>query len=121
VMPVMPAGPARPALRVFGARAERIANTSCVSFGGLDAEAVLVPLERAGVVASSGAACSAGGTQPSHVLRAMGLDVQAARSGVRFSLGPATTAADIDRTIAAATAAVGTFVSQPVDISAQPA
>jgi cysteine desulfurase len=101
----------------LGARAERIANTSCLTFGGLDAEAVLAPLERAGIVASSGAACCAGGTQPSHVLRAMGLDTQAARSGVRFSLGPATTDVDIDRAIAAAAAAVAA-VTAPAPLRA---
>lgn len=121
---------ALPGVRVFGAGAERIANTSCLGFGGLDAEVVLAPLERASIVASSGAACSAGGTQPSHVLRAMGLDVQAARSGVRFSLGPATTEADIDRAIAATVAAVTAATAStastalafaPADASAEPA
>jgi cysteine desulfurase len=60
-------------------------------------------LERAGIVASSGAACSAGGTQPSHVLLAMGESALHAKAGVRLSLGPDTTAAQIEATIAAAT------------------
>ena len=87
-----------------GGAAPRVANTSCLSFGTLDAERVLTKLERAGVIASSGAACSAGGTQPSHVLMAMGLGERAARRGVRFSLGRDTTDADIDTALAAATA-----------------
>jgi cysteine desulfurase len=77
------AGPA-----IYGRRAERLPNTLCVRFGALAAEQVLTRLERAGVVASSGAACSAGGTQPSHVLLAMGEERRSA-AGVRFSLGRA--------------------------------
>jgi cysteine desulfurase len=62
---------------------------------------VLGRLERAGILASSGAACSAGGTQPSHVLLALGESALHAKAGVRFSLGPDSTEADIDRAIAA--------------------
>ena len=81
---------------VLGGQAARLPNTLCVSFGGLDADAVLTRLERAGVVASSGAACSAGGTQPSHVLLAMGESAAHALGGVRFSLGRDTTEAEVD-------------------------
>lgn len=90
-----------PALQVYGRAADRLPNTSCVRFGTLDAERVLARLERAGVIASSGAACSAGGTQPSHVLLAMGESALQAKAGVRFSLGPQTTAEDIAATLAA--------------------
>ena len=85
-----------PGAHLYGAQAERLPNTACLRFGELAAEPVLARLERAGVIASSGAACSAGGTQPSHVLLAMGESAEQARSGVRFSLGPDTTTADID-------------------------
>lgn len=95
-----------PHTRVLGAGAQRLPNTSCLSFGALPAEIVLTRLENAGVVASSGAACSAGATQASHVLLAMGLDEDAARRGVRFSLGRATRADDIARAQAAAAQAV---------------
>lgn len=88
-------------VHLFGRGAERLPNTSCLRFGELDAEQVLSRLERSGVVASSGAACSAGGTQPSHVLLAMGASAAQARAGIRFSLGRDTTAADIDATLAA--------------------
>lgn len=88
-------------VQLYGREAERLPNTSCVRFGELDAEQVLSRLERAGVVASSGAACSAGGTQPSHVLQAMGASAAQARAGIRFSLGRETTADDIDATLAA--------------------
>jgi cysteine desulfurase len=93
---------ALPEAAVYGEAADRLANTATLRFGTLDAERVLDALERAGVLASSGAACSAGGTQPSHVLLAMGATPQQARAGVRFSLGPSTTAQDIDHAVTAA-------------------
>ena len=89
------------AVHLYGSQAERLPNTSCLRFGTLDAEQVLSRLERAGIVASSGAACSAGGTQPSHVLLAMGESALQARAGIRFSLGRETTPAEIDATLAA--------------------
>lgn len=85
-----------PGTHLYGAQAERLPNTACLRFADLAAEPVLARLERAGVIASSGAACSAGGTQPSHVLLAMGESATQAKSGVRFSLGRETTVADID-------------------------
>jgi cysteine desulfurase len=97
---------AHPAVRVLGEQAERLVNTSCVCFGTLDAERVLTRLERAGVVASSGAACAAGGTEPSHVLLAMGLSPLAARAGVRFSLGRGNDAAQIEAVLAAVQQAI---------------
>jgi cysteine desulfurase len=84
-----------PGLVVCGEQAERLPNTLCVRFGEIDSERVLGRLERAGVVASSGAACTASGTQPSHVLLAMGQTPVQARAGVRFSLGRDTTPAEI--------------------------
>jgi len=91
-----------PGTHLYGAQAERLPNTACLRFADLAAEPVLAWLERAGVVASSGAACSAGGTQPSHVLLAMGESAAQAKSGVRFSLGRDTTTADIDAALDAA-------------------
>jgi cysteine desulfurase len=109
---------ALPEARVFGAAAERLANTVCLRFAALDADPVLTRLERAGVVVSSGAACSAGGTQPSHVLLAMGCSPAQARAGVRFSLGREHGPQDIDRTIAAAVQAVRPLLAEA---AAQPA
>ena len=86
-------------LVVCGERAERLPNTLCVRFGEIDSERVLGRLERAGVVASSGAACTASGTQPSHVLLAMGQTPAQARAGVRFSLGRDTTPAEIRQVV----------------------
>ncbi len=90
---------ALPGLHVHGEAVARLPNTLSVRFGELDAEPVLAKLERAGVVAASGAACSAGGTQPSHVLLAMGESAAHARGGVRFSFDRDTTEADIDAVI----------------------
>ncbi len=109
---------ALPGTVLLGEGAPRLPNTVCVSFGGLDAEPVLARLERAGVVASSGAACSAGATQPSHVLLAMGLDARAARSGVRFSIGRDTSAEDIDAAIEASARAIGPLLAERVAAAA---
>ena len=109
---------ALPGLHVYGSAVERLPNTVCLRVGELDAERVLHLLERAGVVASSGAACSAGGTQPSHVLLAMGESPMRARAALRLSLGPGTTTDDIDHCVAAAQRVLGpllaTRVAEPV-------
>jgi len=96
-----------PEVHVYGASAQRLPNTSCLRFGTLDAEQVLGKLERAGVVAASGAACTAGANLPSHVLTAMGEDAVHARAGVRLSLGRETRCEDIDRAIDAAVRSLG--------------
>ena len=69
-------------------------------FAGVESEAMVVLLDEAGVAASAGAACSSGAVEPSHVLLAMGLDKEAAGSGVRFSLGTTSTDADVDQVLA---------------------
>lgn len=96
---------------VLGGTAPRIANTCCVRFGTLPSDLVLDRLERAGVIAASGAACSAGGMQPSHVLLAMGESPAAARAGIRFSLGRETTESDLDRALAAIEATLAPLVA----------
>ncbi len=75
----------------------RVPNTTNVSFEGLDAEALLIALDLEGIAASTGAACAAGGIEPSHVLRAMGLPPERVQSSLRLSLGRSTTEADVDR------------------------
>ncbi len=100
-----------PAVHVYGAQAERLPNTLCVRFGPLHSDPVLGKLERAGVMVSSGAACTAAGTAPSHVLLAMGETAEQAQSGIRFSLGRDTTAADIEATVAAVYRAVGPMLA----------
>ena len=77
----------------------RLPNTLNVSFPGAAGESLLVLLDLAGVAVSLGSACAAGAAEPSHVLLAMGRDRDAARSGMRLSVGPSTTTADIDRVL----------------------
>lgn len=76
---------------------DRVDNTTCAVFSGVDGEAVLQGLDLEGVAASSGSACSSGSLEPSHVLRAMGIPEAEALAAVRFSLGWSSTAADVDR------------------------
>ncbi len=76
--------------------APRLANTLNVSLLGLDSEMLLIALDLKGVCASSGSACMVGSVVASHVLLAMGLPIERARSAVRFSLGRHTTAEEID-------------------------
>src|SRR5438093_1007085 len=77
------------------ANARRLANTLNVSLLGLDSEMLLIALDLEGVCASSGSACMVGSVVASHVLLAMGLPIERARSAVRFSLGKWTTADEI--------------------------
>ena len=86
-----------PTAHVIGCDAERVANTSCICFAGVGAEAVLMLLSEAGVCVSSGAACSSGSLEPSHVLRAMGIDPVIAQGQIRFSLSRFSTDEDVDR------------------------
>jgi cysteine desulfurase len=79
-----------------GAAEPRLPNTSNVGFGGIEGEAVLLMLDRLGICASSGSACTTGSLAPSHVLTAMGSSPTKARGSIRFSLGADTTEADVD-------------------------
>lgn len=88
-----------PATCAVGSGAPRLPNTSCLMTPGLGSELQVMALDLAGVAVSAGAACSSGKVQPSHVLRAMGLDDVAAGSAIRVSLGWRSTAADVDRFI----------------------
>ncbi len=89
-----------PSARVNGDRKHRVPNTTNISFPGAAGEALLISLDLQGVECSTGAACSSGSTEPSHVLTAAGLSRDDARASLRFSLGRPTTAAEIDRAIA---------------------
>jgi cysteine desulfurase len=84
-----------PEARQNGANSPRLANTLNVSLLGLDSEMLLIALDLEGVCASSGSACMVGSVVASHVLLAMGLPMERARSVVRFSLGKWTTADEI--------------------------
>jgi len=88
-----------PAAVLNGHPALRLANTLNVTFPGLDGESLLINLDIEGIGASSGSACMVGSIQPSHVLLAMGVDPELAKSTVRFSLGKQTTASEIESTV----------------------
>jgi cysteine desulfurase len=87
-----------PEAKQNGANAQRLADTLNISLLGLDSEMLLIALDLEGVCASSGSACMVGSVVASHVLLAMGLPIERARSAVRFSLGKWTTADEIKAT-----------------------
>ena len=84
----------------------RVPNTTNVSFERVEAEGLVIALDLEGVAVSTGAACAAGGVEPSHVLRAMGLSPERVESSLRLSLGRGTTEADVDRAADVVAAAV---------------
>ena len=79
-----------------GVRSTKVAGNCHLRFPGIESETLLLLLDEAGVAAAAGSACAAGATEPSHVLTAMGLSAEEARSSVRFSLGPGTTDDEIN-------------------------
>jgi cysteine desulfurase len=86
---------------IFGAGAERLANTTLFALDGVKAETAIIAFDLEGLAVSSGAACSSGKVQPSHVLAAMGVSAPLARGGIRVSLGWTTTEADIEKFLGA--------------------
>jgi cysteine desulfurase len=86
--------------------AGRLPGNAHLSFPGCEADALLMLLDTAGVQCSTGSACSAGVSEPSHVLLAMGFSTRDATSSLRFSLGWTSTTADVDALVAALPAAV---------------
>jgi cysteine desulfurase len=81
---------------VNGAGAQRVPNTTNLWFDHIEGEALVIALDLKGLAVSSGAACSSGAIEPSHVLLEMGLPHQRARASIRVSLGKQTTEEDID-------------------------
>ena len=92
---------------VNGVGAPRVPNTTNFWFEHVEGEALVIALDLKGLAVSSGAACSSGAIEPSHVLLAMGMPQQQARSSVRISLGKQTTQEDIDFAIKVIPEAVG--------------
>jgi len=86
-----------PFVQLNGDRTQRLANNANLAFEGVEAESVLLMLDQQGFCASSGSACTAGSMEPSHVLTAIGADMDRAIGSVRFTVGRATTTDDIDR------------------------
>jgi cysteine desulfurase len=95
-----------PGARLNGFPAGRLPNTTNIRFDGIEGEAMVIALDLRGFAVSSGSACSSGAIEPSHVLLAMGLSPEDARSSVRFSLGPGNTVEQVDALIEAVTASV---------------
>ena len=93
--------------RINGARAVRTPNTANLVFPGVEGEALLIALDLKGLACSTGAACSSGAVEPSHVLTAIGLPAEEARASLRFSLGRHTTQADVDFALQIIPAVVG--------------
>jgi cysteine desulfurase len=95
-----------PHARLNGGRAPRTPNTTNITFPGIEGEALVIALDLKGLACSTGAACSSGAVEPSHVLTAIGLPPEEARASLRFSLGRHTTEADIDFALRVVPAAV---------------
>jgi cysteine desulfurase len=88
-----------PDSRVNGDTESRLPNTTNISFEYIEGEAILLLLDRFGICASSGSACTSGSLEPSHVLRAMGVPFTAAHGSIRFSLSRYNTEDEVDLTI----------------------
>jgi cysteine desulfurase len=88
-----------PGTAINGARPPRVPNTTNISFDRVEAESLLIALDLEGIAVSTGSACSSGTLEPSHVLKAMGFAPHRTQNSLRFSLGAATTQADVDRVV----------------------
>ncbi len=107
-----------PESRIFGAGAERLPNTSCLTMPGVASETQVMALDLAGVAVSAGSACSSGKVHASHVLEAMNADAAQAASAIRVSLGWNSRLEDVDRFVEAwsalhARAASGQIAAAP--------
>jgi len=88
-----------PDSRINGDKENRLPNTTNISFEYIEGEAILLMLDKHGICASSGSACTSGSLEPSHVLRAMGVPFTAAHGSIRFSLSRYNTEKEVDYTI----------------------
>ena len=84
---------------IFGAAAERLANTVLFAVPGVNAETAVIAFDLEGIAVSSGSACSSGKVGDSHVLAAMGVLPDMRRGGIRMSLSPSTTAAETEHVV----------------------
>jgi cysteine desulfurase len=88
-----------PRMKINGASATRVPNTSSMSFESVDGESIVLGLDLRGIYVSTGSACSTGDPEPSHVLLAMGLSPKEAQGSIRISLGKDTREEDIDTVV----------------------
>jgi len=95
------------AVGVNGGGAPRVPTTSSIWYDFIEGEAMVIAMDLKGVALSTGAACSSGAIEPSHVLTAMGLSPERARASIRFSLGKQNTAEDVDYALSVLPEVVG--------------
>jgi cysteine desulfurase len=86
---------------VTGDPSNRLPNTANIAFEYIEGEGILLMLNKAGIAASSGSACTSGSLEPSHVMKAMGIPYTAAHGTVRFSLSRYNSMEEVERVIAA--------------------
>lgn len=96
-----------PGAHLNGHPTERLPNNASITFDGIEGESMLLLLDQQGIAASSGSACTSGSLEPSHVLLAMGMPDDQALGAVRFTIGKATTASDIEAVVAVVPQVVG--------------
>ncbi len=107
-----------PSITVFAQAAARLPNTVQFGVKGFDGETLLMQLDRMGIAVSSGSACTSGKTEPSHVLKAMGVPAELALSAVRVSFGRENTAADVERLLQALGEIINTMSKSAVMMAA---
>ncbi len=106
-----------PRTRINGDRTYRLPNNVNASFIDIEGEALLLYLDAAGIYASTGSACTSASLDPSHVILALGFPYEVAHGSMRFSLGHATTEADIDKVLKTLPPLVATLRSiSPVSV-----
>ncbi|MBN2701830.1 MAG: cysteine desulfurase [Methylothermaceae bacterium] len=104
------AGLARlPGVIIFGRDAERLPNTVQMTIPGMDGEMLVMALDREKIAVSSGSACASGGSEPSHVLLAMGVEETLAKGAIRISLGKDNTERDVERFLSVLAEVVSAF------------
>ncbi|UCB54662.1 MAG: cysteine desulfurase, partial [Thiotrichales bacterium] len=107
-----------PSVTVFAREAERLPNTVQFGVQGFDGETLLMQLDRMGIAVSSGSACTSGKTEPSHVLRAMGVPAALALGSVRVSFGKDNTLADVEQLLKALGEIINAMKSSAVMMAA---
>ncbi len=107
-----------PSIKIFAAQAERLPNTVQFGVQGFDGETLLMQLDRKGIAVSSGSACTSGKTEPSHVLKAMGVNEELALSSVRVSFGKDNTLADVEILLKALSEIINTMSNSAVMLAA---
>ncbi len=105
-----------PNSRRNGIKEPRLPNTSNIAFSDCEAEGILLLLDRAGICASSGSACTTGSLEPSHVLTAMGLSRDLAKGSIRLSLSKYNSDADVDRVLRELPVIVSKLRGEPVSM-----